>query len=179
MSTETPNKVQILSLVSEQHPLLRSELKPYDFSAHTQEETLELAHSLIDTMRRYRGIGLSANQVGLPHRVFAMEGEPAFVCFNPVITAHESDEVKMLEGCLSYPGLGVQVKRPSAVRVRFFDPYGNACVKVFTGMSARVFQHEYDHMQGANFLQRVNSITRDAALRKYKKLTRMRNKLKR
>ena len=123
-------------------------------------------------MRYFGGIGLSANQLGLPYRVFVMEGDPGFVCFNPTITAYAGELVNLDEGCLSYPGLYVKKKRRGLIRVRFQDPYGNPCVKKFSGMSARIFQHEMEHMEGELFIDSVSDFKLKSAMKKRKILKR-------
>jgi peptide deformylase len=99
--------------------------------------------------------------------------------FNPKITATSDDAVLMDEGCLSYPGLYVKVKRPSWIRVRFQDPYGDLVVKKFSGMTARVFQHEYEHMQGERFTDSLSQFVLNRAREKQKKvLNKVRKQLK-
>jgi peptide deformylase len=120
-------------------------------------------------MYENNGLGVAANQVGVPYRIFAMRGAPEnFVCYNPKIVSQSKDEVVLEEGCLSYPGLLVKIKRPTVVRVRFNTPNGDSLTKQFIGMSARVFQHEYDHLQGIRFYDRANKFHRDQAMRKWK-----------
>ena len=123
-------------------------------------------------MRYYGGIGLSANQLGLPYRVFVMEGDPGFVCFNPRITAKAGEDVLLEEGCLSYPGLYIKKKRPAMIRCNFQDPFGNSITKRFTGISSRIFQHEYEHLEGENFLDGVSRLQLDNARRKQRNLLR-------
>jgi peptide deformylase len=115
------------------------------------------------------GVGLSANQVGLPYRVFSMRGAPEnFVCFNPKLVQPSEMEVILEEGCLTYQGLLVKIKRPQHIRVRFTTPNGETLTKQFTGMTARTFQHELDHLDGIIFYNRANRYHRDQALRKWK-----------
>ena len=157
------------NLVDETDPILSTKMDRFDFQ-NPPVDPEELGKDLLAHMRYFGGIGLSANQLGLPYRVFVMEGDPGFVCFNPRITAFAGDEVMLDEGCLTYPGLYVKKKRPNLIRVRFFDPLGNACVKKFTGMSARIFQHEMEHMDGENFLQGIGDFALQRAREKQKKL---------
>ena len=121
-------------------------------------------------MKHFNGVGIAAPQLGLPYRVFAMNGDPLFVCFNPVITGTSNDEVMMDEGCLSYPGLYLKVKRPSTIRVRFFDYNGDRHIKKFGGMTARVFQHEFEHMEGLSFTDKVSDFALRRAVEKQNKL---------
>ena len=117
-------------------------------------------------MRDGGGIGLAANQVGYNFRMFVTEGEPAFAVFNPTISFRSPNTLLMDEGCLSYPDLMLKVSRPASIRVRFQDPYGNWITKQFAGMSARVFQHEYDHLDGVDFTDKVSKMKLDMAKRK-------------
>jgi len=76
----------------------------------------------------------------------------------------------MDEGCLSYPGLYLKVKRPSTIRVRFFDYNGDRHIKKFGGMTARVFQHEFEHMEGLSFTNKVSDFALRRAVEKQNKL---------
>jgi peptide deformylase len=164
-------KSMVYDLIEHDSPILERELELFNFS-NPPIDPLELAKNLLVTMRHHKGIGLSANQVGLPYRVFVMEGEPAFACFNPKIVDVSNEIVPLVEGCLSYPGVNVPVKRPAHIRVRFTAPDGNVMTRKFTGMTARIFQHEYDHLQGINFLRKMHPVHKEKALRQLKKYTR-------
>lgn len=133
-------------------------------------DPIEFAKELMAFMYEKNGLGLAANQVGVPYKIFAMRGLPEnFVCFNPKIVGSSSDQVVLEEGCLSYPGLFVKIKRPTVVRVRFNTPNSDIMTKTFIGMSARVFQHEMDHLEGIKFFEKANKFHRDQAFRKWKK----------
>jgi peptide deformylase len=130
---------------------------------------IQFAQTLVKFMYDSNGLGVAANQVGVPYRIFSMRGVPEnFVCYNPKIISTSKDQIVLEEGCLSYPGLIVKVKRPSVIRVRFSTPNGDVLTKQFIGMSARVFQHEYDHLDGIRFFDRANKFHRDQAMRKWK-----------
>lgn len=132
-------------------------------------DPIEYSKKLIKFMYDNNGLGLAANQVGTPYRIFAMRGSPEnFVCFNPKIVQTSEQTVTLEEGCLTYPGLLVKIKRPEFVRVRFQTPNGETITKQFIGMTARVFQHEYDHLEGVRFYDRANKFHRDQAMRKWK-----------
>lgn len=133
-------------------------------------DPIEFSKNLVKCMYDNNGIGLAANQVGTPYRIFAMRGAPEnFVCFNPKIVQESEQTVTLEEGCLTYSGLLVKIKRPEFVRVRFQTPNGDTLTKQFIGMSARVFQHEMDHLDGIVFYTRANKFHRDKAMRKWKK----------
>lgn len=166
-------------LVDPGHLILNRPVPKFNFD-NPPIDPVELAHDLLKHMRYYNGIGLSANQLGLPYRVFAMEGDPGFVCYNPVITAHGDEVVVLDEGCLSWPGLYMKIKRPAAIRVRFQDPYGNTIVKKFSGMTSRIFQHEYEHMEGERYIDNVsNFVLRRAQEKQFKTLRKLKREMKR
>jgi peptide deformylase len=157
-----------LKLVPPNDPILTKPCDDFDFS-NPPIDPIELAKDLVKTMYDSNGIGLSANQVGLPYRVFSMRGAPEnFVCFNPKLVQPSEMEVILEEGCLTYQGLLVKIKRPQHIRVRFTTPNGETLTKQFTGMTARTFQHELDHLDGIIFYNRANRYHRDQALRKWK-----------
>lgn len=160
-----------LELVKPDHPLLKQKLAEFDFKS-PPTDPVELANSLIETMKVNRGLGLSANQCGLPHRVFVLWSEKPFVCFNPRIIDRTTETTVLEEGCLSFPHLIVKVKRPSIIKVRFQDAFGEMHTEKFTGMTARAFQHELDHMDGILYHSRANRIHLDRALNQQKNLLR-------
>ena len=133
-------------------------------------DPIEYAKNLVKFMYEKNALGIAANQVGAPYRIFAMRGHPEnFVCFNPKIVQPSEKTVVLEEGCLSYSGLLVKIKRPEFVRVRFTTPNGDTITKQFVGMSARVFQHEYEHLDGVRFYDNANKFHREQAMRKWRK----------
>ena len=151
------------------HDFLHSrELESFDFK-NPQVDPVNLSASMVSLMRKEVGYGLSANQIGLPLKMFVIEGEPAYAIFNPRITYYGDEDVLLEEGCLSYPGLALKIKRPRFIRVRFQDPYGDFVTKQFDGISSRVFQHEFDHSEGVDFISRVSKLKRDMAIKKWRK----------
>jgi peptide deformylase len=119
-------------------------------------------------MNQFNGVGLSANQVGIPFRVFVMRSSPEnFVCFNPKIVYYSEDTETLEEGCLSFPLVNVKIKRSKHIRVRFQVPSGETVSMSFDGLTARVFQHEIDHLDGKLFVNRANRYHRDKALKGY------------
>jgi len=146
---------------------LTTPVADFDFS-HPPEDTLEISTKLISEMNDHGGIGLSANQLGLPYRVFCMRGHPEnFVCFNPKMV-YQSDEVELMEeACVSFPGITVKIKRSKEIRVRFQTPSGMMVTRKFEGLTARTFQHELDHLDGVLFFNRANRFHREKALKGY------------
>lgn len=133
-------------------------------------DPIEYAKTLVKFMYDNNALGVAANQVGNPYRIFAMRGSPEnFVCFNPKIIQESEQQILLEEGCLTFPGLLVKIKRPEFVRVRFQTPNGDTLTKKFIGMSARVFQHELDHLNGIKYIDRANKFHRDQAMRKWRK----------
>jgi len=148
---------------------LNKKCEEFDFK-NPPFDPIEFAKEIMAFMYEKNGLGLAANQVGIPYRIFAMRGVPEnFVCFNPRIVGRSTDQIVLEEGCISYPGLLVKIKRPSIIRVRFSLPNGDTMTKQFIGMSARVFQHEYDHLDGVKFMDRANKFHRDQAMKKWKR----------
>lgn len=157
------------NLIPANDPLLNNKLELFDFR-NPPVDPEELGKDLLEHMRYFGGIGLSANQLGMPYRVFVMEGSPGFICFNPRISAFAGDEVQLDEGCLSYPGLYVKKKRPGTIRVSYVDEKGFRQVKRFQGLSARIFQHEMEHMDGNNFLEGIGPLALQMAKQRQDKL---------
>jgi|TARA_R110002074_G_scaffold235634_1_gene407494 peptide deformylase len=147
---------------------LWDELPLFDFN-NPPIDPEKLSMAMVSFMRDKGGVGLAANQVGYNFKMFVTEGEPAFAVFNPTITFRSPNEVMLDEGCLSFPNLLLKIKRPSSIRVRFQDPYGNWITKQFAGMSARVFLHENDHLLGVDFTDKVSKLKLDMAQKKLKK----------
>lgn len=156
-------------LVESNHPILHTKIEPFDFS-DPKIDPVVLANRLIVTMNNNNGIGLSANQCGLPYRVFVMRSEPTKACFNPKILFSSEEEVSLEEGCLSHPFLFVKIKRPVWIRVRYTDALGQIQTERFIGMTARCFQHEYDHLEGVNYLRRANTAHIERAKRDQSKI---------
>ena len=117
-----------------------------------------LAKTLIENMLHYDGVGLSANQIGIEERAFAMirdiEYNDIIVCFNPRIVKRYDNEVWCEEGCLSFPDEIINIQRPDRIVVKYEDEDKKDHKIKLDGFAARVFQHEYDHLNGIDFTQR-------------------------
>ena len=150
----TPKTSYIKELVEPEHQLFHHRIQScsYNLDRH------HLSRVLIDNMIYHNGIGISANQIGIWERAFAMvkdlENNEVMVCFNPRIIKSYSKEVEMEEGCLSYPELFLKVKRPDKIVVKYEDENKKTHKMKLSGLASRVFQHEYDHMEGIDFTQR-------------------------
>ena len=160
----------ILDLVPSTDPILKDEMEKFNF-ATPPVDPIELAADLGDTMDANNGLGLAANQVGLPYRVFVMRStDLPIVCFNPIIVDESTETILLEEGCLSHPNLFVKIKRAKRIKVRYAEPNGNVITQIFDGMTARVFQHELDHLDGICHLQRANRYHLEQAKKNAKKL---------
>ena len=119
----------------------------------------KLSYTLTENMFHHNGVGLSANQIGIKERAFVMiadmESQDTLTCFNPKIVKESKEMVTMEEGCLSYPEVFLDIPRPETIVVKYEDE-GKELHKIkLTGFIARIFQHEYDHMEGIDFTQRT------------------------
>ena len=161
----------ILELVDCNDPLLKQELETFDFS-NPPVDPLDLVTDLAETMLAHNGIGLSANQCGLPYRVFVVHGKELIPCFNPRIVEASQETIVLEEGCLSYPDFFVKIKRPRRIKVRFADPNGNYVTHTFDGITSRIFQHELDHLNGIVYTQRANKVHLEQARSRAKKAKR-------
>jgi peptide deformylase len=120
-----------------------------------------------------KGIGLAAPQVALPLRVFvtSVEGDKPRIFINPEIVLTSQEQVAIEEGCLSLPRLYLDVIRPEFVRVQAWNEKGRPFTVEAGGLLARVIQHEYDHLEGVLFIDRLKPGKRDKALAAYRRLT--------
>lgn len=164
----------ILELLPENHELLSTKLEPFDFETG---DAKELRTNLIESMKYYGGVGLAANQVGINARAFSMIHEEQFmIIINPEIIAVTDEKIKLEEGCLSFKGLYPKVIRPQGVSAKYKDENGDDLMLALTGLSARIFLHEYDHLNGITFKDRAGRVDMSDAMRKRKiNLRRMKN----
>ncbi len=125
-----------------------------------------LAEEMLLTMRDHEGVGLAANQVGRLKRILvAAVEEERFVLVNPVIVEAADATEHALEGCLSIPEVQVEVERPAAVTISAQDTSGAPLRIEASGLLARIFQHEIDHLDGVLILDRTDRESRKAAMR--------------
>jgi peptide deformylase len=125
-----------------------------------------LAEEMLTTMREHEGVGLAANQVGRLKRILvAATEEEEYVVVNPLIEEVAETTEKVVEGCLSIPGIQVEVERPTGVTVSGQDATGAPLRIEASGLLARIFQHEIDHLNGVLILDRTDRESRKAAMR--------------
>ena len=158
-------------LLRNNHPLLKIPL----VNVGECSDRNQIKEDLIETMKEHNGVGLSANQVGLMERVFVMYGDfskrEPIACFNPKIIQESEEDILMEEGCLTWPGVWLKIKRPVWIEVEYEDENGEQIKNKFTDLEARAFLHEYDHMEGSNFTKRVSKLKLDIALRRARKVS--------
>ena len=136
------------------------------------ESVKNLALSMLSKLEDFHGVGLSAVQVGYLLRIFVVdtriEGERA-VFINPTILSTSQDNVSYEEGCLSIPLVYREVKRPSSVTIQAKDENGKVFTLTAEGLFARAIQHEYDHLDGKLFIDHLDEIEKESAVKEFKK----------
>lgn len=161
------SKLNILHLT---HPFLNRRPTDFDFKKEPQVDPRALAGQMFKRMTDLGGVGLSANQLGLDYRMFVMGvQEFRYYVFNPTIISTSKEEWLFEEACLSFPGFSLTLSRPREINVSYQNEYGEIVVQKLDGLQGRVFLHEYDHMEGTNFLMRASKFKLDYELRKWKK----------
>lgn len=156
-------------------PVLRSASSEWNFSVDKNAEELE--KEMIKFMLANGGIGLAANQIGISKRVFVMGSEvdptfpKPFALFNPEILEASKEEILDTEGCLSFPGVWLSIKRPASVKVKYFDSKGQEHIDRYEGYVSKCFQHELDHLNGVCFVDKVSKLKLQLALKKKRKST--------
>ena len=156
-------------------PRVLSSIAPFDINTFKKQEKIELkefVENMFETMKAYGGIGLSANQIGKPYRMFIMGGHKDFhkgkkwVCINPKIIEASKQTTRLKEGCLTFPFLFLDIERPSAVKVKYLDEDLKEQEEDMIGLVARCFQHELDHMDGIVFTEKVSKFKLEYSLKK-------------
>lgn len=149
------------------HPSLRIPAKPYPTGDIGSSGFLELIGDMRETLHAYGGIGLAAPQIDVGYRIAVIEIEntatrygelekvPFEVFVNPEITALQDETAGYWEGCLSVPGMMGYVVRPQHIRVDYLDRDGQAQSREAHGFLATVFQHEFDHLNGVLYVDRI------------------------
>jgi peptide deformylase len=165
-------EVAILNLVGEDNPILKEVMPNFNFD-NPPTDANALASSLVETCKQHRGYGLSANQCGLRYRVFVMgTGDDYVAFFNPKIIKESEEQSYMVEGCLSFPLLGLKISRPSIIEVEYQDFTGTVRQTKLSGISARCFQHELDHMNGVLYTKKVKPVALALGIKKRNKMMR-------
>lgn len=163
-----------MKLVKSPDKWLQTAVKEFDFDSL---DAKIISEDMIALMKKEGGIGLSANQVALDARIFVMkphllEDKTTLVIINPHIESVTINNEEMPEGCLSHPDLYLPVKRPRGIIANYLDINAKECTIELYDIDARCFLHEYDHLQGIEFTDRVSSLKLDRAKKKRQKLQR-------
>lgn len=168
-------KDEVYTLLPPSDPRVLSSIAPFDKAVFLKIEgisTQQFVRNMFATMHRYGGLGLSANQVGKPYRMFIMGGQlqieagKIYACFNPKIIKASEEKVRLEEGCLTFPFLFLNIERPRKVEVEFLDENLDKKTYQMDGIIARCFQHELDHMNGIVFTDLVSKLRLDMAMKK-------------
>ena len=163
-----PNDPRLLMQVA---PFLDETLEQFGFA-----DRKELSKVMYDNMAKYGGLGLSANQIGLPYRMFVMGGHPQIEdgkvrsVFNPLINDVSPESINLKEGCLSFPFLFLSIKRPKWCSVKYTNENGEDIEETLHGMSARIFMHENEHMNGYVFTDLVSKLKLERAEKSKQKM---------
>ena len=167
---------KMLNIVTYPNEILRTKTK----SVKTiDSEIRDIISNMRETMYKHDGVGLAANQVNIPLSIMVIdttlrEGEGEIfkgALINPELL-EASGETKIKEGCLSFPNLQVEVPRYSFVKIKAINEFEEVVVLELSGFPAIVFQHEFDHLNGITFLDRISGLKRRIAMEKYKKILR-------
>ncbi len=154
-------------------PVLREKAQPVE---QVDRGVKDLVSDMIDTLKEAQGLGLAAPQIGESSRVFIIDlsaidiNAEVMVFINPEILETGDEPADMEEGCLSFPGLYQKVSRPATVRVRATDLHGNQFELSADGILARAILHEYDHLEGILYIDRMSALTRTMIKGRLRKL---------
>lgn len=159
-------------------PVLRKMAEDID---KTYPELSTLIDNMFQTMYHSDGVGLAAPQIGLPIRLFVIDASPMAEDFpeidcakktfiNPHIIEFSDETVVFEEGCLSVPGIHERVTRPKTIKINYFDENWEEHTDTFDGFFARIVQHEYDHLEGHVFTDRISPIRRQMISGKLQKM---------
>jgi peptide deformylase len=144
-------------LVPDDDPILHQRVECFDFETQGKSAK-EIERFLTDALLHHNALGVAANQLGLPHRAFAMLlNDAPFVVFNPIITELDPDCITMTEGCLSFPGKELNIRRPKTCRLNYSDAKGERHTLYLEGLAARCALHETDHLNGIVFTSKATA----------------------
>jgi peptide deformylase len=160
-----------MDIITLGHELLRQKAEPVK---KIDAALVQKAQEMIEALHEGKGIGLAGPQVGLLERIFVIhiEGDEPRVFINPSIIETSPETVKYEEGCLSVPGVWADVIRPKGVKVQAWNERGRPFTLETEGILARVILHEYDHLEGVLFIDRLSEPKRNRILTKLRKAQR-------
>ncbi len=155
----------IYPIVAYGDPVLKKEAA--DIDKETFEELDQLIDDMFETMYNANGVGLAAPQIGKSIRLFVVDGEPMDeedlqgfkkVFINPEIIEEYGDDWPFEEGCLSIPHIRESVDRAETLKIKYFDRNWNEQIEEYSGIAARIIQHEYDHIEGILFTDHLSNL---------------------
>ena len=161
----------IMKIVKWPDVVLLKPCEPWDFENPPHIPDFLMA-DMIETMAKSGGIGLAANQVGISYRVMAMHVQETgeyITLFNPEIISKSELQYIAMEGCLSFPGVLLDLARPKTVEVKYFDHLARPHTRTFNDIDAKCFLHELDHLNGITFKYHVSQLKYDMAVKRAKK----------
>ena len=165
-------EITTYDLVSQYDKVLHTPAREIDFTEISHVDLVELAHSMVEVCEKHHGMGLSAPQIGIPLRlsiVNMVEENQYWIFVNPKIISVGEIGESVREGCLSYPGLFLTIKRPQTVTVESQDLAGNIQQRELSGLGAVVLLHEIDHLDGITFTDKVSKVKLQREKEKIKK----------
>lgn len=178
----------ILPIIAYGNPILRTDCEEYE----EKTELSELIENMFDTMYNASGVGLAGPQIGINKRIFIVDASPFAeeepkdeaekanfnilktfkkVFINPIIEDETGKKWSFSEGCLSIPGIREDVSRPSTVTISYFDDKWEFKEETYTGIAARIIQHEYDHIEGVLFTDYLSPLKKRLLKRKLKDIS--------
>jgi len=176
-------EIRELKLIPPNDPRVQSAIAPFHDDMLKEEgfkDRQELIEAMFFVMKKFGGIGLTCNQVGLPFNMFVAGGHQgiekgmSLAMFNPMIVSVGEEKLRMKEGCLTYPFMFLDIERPRKCVMKYEDSDGNTQEAHLDGMMSRICQHEYDHIIGRNFTENVSKLKLDRAKKKaFKEIERM------
>jgi peptide deformylase len=154
----TPEGIWVIDNKNEAK-LLRKKVADFDFKKYSKKDIQKLISQMREAMKKANGIGLSANQIGLDLNVFIAHAEGKFYAiFNPRLVKYSEEKNTMEEGCLSVPDVFGTVTRPAKISLEGQDKNGKKIKIKAWGMLARIFQHEFDHLNGGLFIDKATEL---------------------
>jgi len=161
----------MLKLVIFPNTILAERMPAFDFENPVMDPK-ELEKQMIEFMFANKALGLATNQVGIRTRVFTMghsdDPESAQAFFNPIVEKHTDDTYDMEEGCLSFPGVYVKIKRPKKIQVTYQTSAGETKTEILEDYNAKCFLHELDHLEGITYKDRTSALKWAMAVKKSK-----------
>lgn len=164
------SEIKLFGLVPETHPILNECVTLFYFDNKVVDPNA-FASTLVETCKKHKGVVLAANQCGFNHRVFVMGMVDNYVAFfNPVVVSMSKEESYSIEGCLSFPLLGLRICRPKNIVVSYQDYLGVEHTTSLTGFSARMFLQGLDSLNGITFIHRAKPLALKSGIKKTEKI---------